>query len=190
MLNFSDQDLQKLIGSVFWDGKVSDSWGGDYLMTVDANMGAMKTDYYMRRSISYDVDLTQTKPVVTLNILYKNTAPYGDWRTSDYHSYLRVYAPKGSNFLERKMVGYPNISEEFNKTVFGVKVDVLIGKETAAMIKYELPETLDRDNYRILIQKQSGVNNTEIKVHAKTKNDDFNYSGVLTKDLNLQITKK
>jgi len=190
MLNFTDLELQKLVESVYWAGKVSQNWSGDYLMAVDANMGAMKTDYYMQRSINYDVDLTQSKPVVTLNILYKNTAPYGDWRTSDYHSYLRVYAPKGSNFLERKMVGYPNIGEEFNKTYFGVKVDVLIGGETQAMIKYELPENLDKDNYRLLVQKQSGVNNTQIKVHTKTKNGEFNYNGALDRDLNLQITKK
>ena len=189
MINFTDPELQKLVDSVYWNGKVADTWGGDYLMMVDANMGAMKTDYYMRRSISYDVDFTQPKPVVTLNISYKNTAPSGDWRTSDYHSYLRIYAPKGSNFLERKMVGYPNIGEEFGKTYFGVKVDVLIGGETDAMIKYELPENIKPDDYRLLIQKQSGVGEVPVKIHIKTKDGEANQDATLIKDLQFNLNR-
>lgn len=191
MFNFADPEIQKLVESVYWDGRVAETWGGDYLMTVDANMGALKSDYYIKRFINYDIDLTQPKPVVTLNILYRHTATYGDWRTSDYHTYLRVYAPKGANFLERKMVGYPYIGEEFGKTYFGVKVDVLIGRETDAMIKYELPETFEKDNYRLLLQKQSGVGKVPIKINVKTKDGkNLNYEGVLNGDLSLEFKEE
>jgi hypothetical protein len=186
MVNFTDPDLQATAASVFWDGTVTQDWSSDYLMMVDANMGALKTDYYMKREVSYDIDLTLEKPVATLNVLYKNTAPYGDWRTSDYHTYLRVYVPEGSVLLERKMVGSPITNEEFGKTYFGAKCDVLIGGQTNAMLKWELPADFNKDDYRLLIQKQSGVDNIPVKVHLKTK-DGKEYTQEQTLDNDLKF---
>lgn len=189
MINFKDQYLQGLVESVYWDGRVARDWNSDYLMMVDANMGALKTDHYIKRDVSYDVDLTLEKPTVTLNILYKNNATYGDWRTSDYHSYLRVYVPKGSTFLESKMVSLANKGEDFEKTYFGFICHVLIGRETNAIIKYELPAGFNIDDYRLLIQKQSGVGNIPFKVHLKTKDGEYNQEQILDKDLKFEFQK-
>lgn len=191
MLYFKDPSLQALAESVHWTGTVAKDWSGDYLMLVDANMGALKTNYYVKREVDYDIDLTAPKPVVTLNLLYKNTATQGDWRTSDYHSYLRLYLPEGANLLEREMVSYPNIGTEFGKTFFGFTLHVLIGGETKVRVKYELPENFDRENYRLLMQKQSGVDNIPVKVQIKTAGGDLvKEEGVLTKDLKFQLEKK
>ncbi len=190
MFNFTDPKLQSLVESVFWDGKVAETWSSDYLMMVDANMGSLKSDYYIKRSVDYNIDLTQDKPVASLSIKYSHTAPYGDWRTSDYHSYLRVYVPKGANLLERKMVSYPNIQEEFGKTYFGFIVHTIIGKETDAFIKYELPENFDKENYRLLIQKQSGVGDVPVKVTVTTKNGTVTQEQILKKDLRFEFIKK
>ena len=187
MINLDDPRLQQLVESVHWDGRVASDWGGDYLMAVDANMGALKTDYYMRREMNYDIDLTGEKPVVNLHIKYKNTAPYGDWRTSDYHTYLRVYTPKGANLLEREMVSYPHIGEEFGKTYMGFTVHVLINGETDARIKYELPADFPRDNYRLLIQKQSGAGSVPVKVHVKTKDGEFNQEVLMNNDVKFEV---
>lgn len=187
MLNFEDQQLQSLAESVHWDGEVAQDWAGDYLMAVDANLGAYKSDYYMKREMSYDIDMTGEKPVVTLNILYTHTATYGDWRTSDYHSYLRIYVPKGANLLERKMVSYPNIQEDLGKTYFGFTLHVLINRQTNAMIKYELPAEIKND-YKLLIQKQSGVGDVPVKIHVKMSDGkEYNQEAVLQKDLKFEI---
>jgi hypothetical protein len=187
MMNFKDQNLQNLVAGVYWDGTVAYDWGSDYLMMVDANMGAFKTDYYMKREITYRIDLDQEKPVVDLNILYKNTAPYGDWRTSDYHSYVRVYVPQGAALLEREMVSYPNIQEERGKTYFGFIVHVLIGRETDARLKYELPADFDKNNYKLLIQKQSGVGDVPVKVIIKKNGKEFTQEQTMIKDLNFEL---
>lgn len=190
MLNFTDANLQKAVASVHWDGAMPQDWGGDYLMAVDANMGALKSDYYIKRQMVYDVDLTQAKPLVTLNIKYDHTAPYGDWRTSDYHSYLRVYAPKGSTFVESKMVSRINTNEEFDKTYFGFMCHVLIGRQTDAYIKYELPESFSNiQDYKLLIQKQSGAGEVPIKVHIKTKDGEYSQDQILKNDLRFDYTK-
>jgi hypothetical protein len=188
MVNFTDSSLQSAIESVHWDGKVVKDWGSDYLMMVDANMGALKTDYYIKRSVAYNIDLSTARPTVVLNIDYKNTAPFGDWRTSDYHSYLRVYVPQGSTFVESKMVSRINDGQEFGKTYFGFLCHVLISGETNATITYQLPENFDANNYRLLIQKQSGVQNIPIAVNLKTKDGEtFNQQQTLDNDLNFQF---
>lgn len=190
MVNFTDENLQALAKSVYWTGEVAEDWGGDYLMMVDANMGSLKTDYYIKREINYDIDLTAEKPLVNLNIIYKNTAPYGDWRTSDYHTYMRLYLPKGAQLLEREMVNNISSGEEFNKTYIGFMGHVLIGGETDAKIKYELPADFPRGNYRLLIQKQSGIYEVTVKVHVKTEKGDFNQEQIMNSDLKFEIKEE
>lgn len=187
-LNFQDSETQKAIENVHWDGRVSTDWEGDYLMIVDANMGALKSDYYIDREVFYEVDLTGEKPTAYLKINYTHKATYGDWRTSDYHSYLRIYVPQGSNLIERKMVSYPNIQEEFNKTYFGFILHVLINRNTLVETRYELPESV-RENYRLLIQKQSGVGDVPVHIKVKTADGDFTQDEILKKDLRFEFKK-
>lgn len=187
MLNFSDPNLQQLAASVHWDGTVPQDWEGDYLMAVDANMGALKSDFYIKREMTYDIDLTLPKPLVTLSIKYRHTAPFGDWRTSDYHSYLRIYVPNGSNFLESYMVSRLNTSEEFGKTYFGFMCHVLIGRENNAQIKYELPESFSNiSDYKLLIQKQSGAGEVPVTINVKTRDGQYTQNQTLQNDLRLE----
>ncbi|MFA5776893.1 MAG: DUF4012 domain-containing protein [Parcubacteria group bacterium] len=186
-INFTDSSLQSLVASVYWDGKVATDWSGDYLMVVDANMGALKTDYYIKRNINYEIDFNGEKPVATLTMQYRNTAPYGDWRTSDYHSYIRIYAPQGAKLLDRKMISPPIVKDEFEKTYFGSLLHVLIGGETEVMIKYELPDTVTKDNYKLLIQKQSGVGDIPVKVKLKKDGQEFDQEQTMLKDLKFEF---
>lgn len=186
MLNFKNSELQRLINDVHWSGAVAKDWDGDYLMIVDANMGALKSDYYMSRNVSYAIDLTAQKPVVTLNITYTHKATQGDWRTSDYHTYLRIYTPPGAKLIERHMVSYPNIGEELGKTYLGFIAHVLIGRQTKAEIKYELPEKI-KDNYRLLIQKQSGVGDIPFHVSVKSESGEQTLDTTLKKDLKFEL---
>ncbi len=186
MLNFENEELQKIVEEVHWDGGITTDWSGDYLMMVDANMGALKSDYYIDRKITYEVDLTGEKPIATIYIDYTHSATYGDWRTSDYHTYMRLYVPEGSILLEREMVSYPNVQEDFGKTYFGFTVHVLINRSTHARIKYELPESV-RDDYRLLIQKQSGVGDVPVTVKLKTAEGEFIQEEILKKDLKFEF---
>lgn len=190
MINFADPNLQRLAESVHWDGAMPEDWTGDFLMAVDANMGALKSDFYIKREMEYFVDLTQPKPQVTLKIKYSHTAPYGDWRTSDYHSYLRLYVPEGSNFLGSTMVSKISGGNEFGKTYFGFMCHVLIGSETNAEIRYELPEKFALENYRLLIQKQSGAGVVPTTVHIKTSDGkEYTQNQTLMNDLRFEYQK-
>lgn len=191
MLYFHDETLQSLVQSVHWDGSVTTDWTGDYLMVVDANLGALKSDYYMKRSLAYTVDFTGEKPKANVSYTYNHTATRGDWRTSDYHTYTRILAPVGSKYIDqsRRHTGgvISQDSTDLNKTVFGYKVDALIGRELETGIEYELPETITPDNYRLLIQKQSGTGTIPVTVTLKTKDKEYTQSFELKKDLNIAI---
>jgi len=189
MLFFKDTELQSLIESVHWDGSVSKDWTSDYLMLVDANMGALKTDFYIKRSLEYTADFTGEKPTGTLVYTYSNTAPYGNWRTSDYHTYLRAYVPLGSTFLSRYMINVVTTKTAFDKTYFDGFVDVEIGQsDVHTTLTYELPETIKEENYRLLIQKQSGVGTLPVTIHLKTKDGKtYDQTAELKKDLNFSI---
>jgi hypothetical protein len=192
MIFFHDTTLQSLVESVHWDGSVTKDWGSDSLMVVDANMGALKSDAYVKRNLEYSVDFTTGgRPKATVLYTYTHTATHGDWRTSDYHTYTRVYAPLGSTYVEnsRQKTGGVGAQDDttFNKTVFGYKVDALIGQTLPTGISYELPTTITENTYRLLIQKQSGIGTIPVTVNLKTSKGDFTAHYDLKKDLILEM---
>jgi hypothetical protein len=84
------------------------------------------------------------------------------------------------------MVSYPIIKDELGKTYFGFICHVLIARQTPAEITYELPEKV-RENYRLLVQKQSGVGDIPIHIKVKTKDGEFTHDETLKKDLKLEF---
>lgn len=166
-LNFSDSRLQSFANLANWSGKIDQDWKKDYLMTSDANLGAFKSDYYVKRSIDYTVDLSAEKPKATLKITYNHTATQKDWMTRNYLTYLRVYVPIGSemvssqNFDEYKAEDY---LAEGRKKYFGAIVRVPIATSKTVEISYTLPESM-KDDYALKIQKQAGINDEPVTVH-------------------------
>ncbi len=165
VLSFSDPDLQQLVENSNWAGRVDKKWEKDYLMLIDANLGSYKSDYYIKRSFDYSVDLTKEKPEAVLKITYNHTAKQKDWMTKDYQNYLRVYAPQ--NFwLESysSELKNPQFKEELNKKYFGFLVYIPIASQKTFEFRYTLPESL-KNNYDLLIQKQIGINDVPVAVH-------------------------
>jgi hypothetical protein len=55
---FKNTELNKIAQEADWAGEVDEKWAGDYLMISDANVGALKSDFYVRRALEYKVDFT------------------------------------------------------------------------------------------------------------------------------------
>lgn len=53
---FSNQALQEKARAHHWTGEVDTQWDGDYLFVVDANLGSLKTDRHITRTIEHTVD--------------------------------------------------------------------------------------------------------------------------------------
>lgn len=180
-LQFADKNLQRAAENAHWAGKLDETWNKDYLMTSDANLGAFKSDYYVKRSMDYAVDLSQEIPTVKLKITYEHTATQRDWMTRNYLTYLRVYVPEGSELTGSQNFDDPKSGSEFSKTYFGALVRVPIGTSKTVEIDYALPGSIKGD-YALKIQKQAGINDEPVALHitgsdGQKKDYDFKMNG-------------
>lgn len=165
-LLFHDTVLQSAVSRSQWDGAVDTKWSRDYLMTVDANMGAWKSDYFVKRSLEYTVDLTGEKPHIVLSVSYHHTATEKTWLVKDYQTYLRVYAPAGSWLTAVSgNVAPAHFSDELGKKSFGVLVQVKLGQTKTVVFEYDEPKSVIQGDYQLKIQKQPGLNDTPVTVH-------------------------
>jgi hypothetical protein len=177
-LYFKDAEIQKVIENADWAGRVDQNWNKDYLMAIDANLGAFKSDYYIKRSLDYTIDLSGDTPLANLKITYEHTAKQKDWMTRDYLTYLRVYVPSGSWFASGTNFDNPRFGDEFQKKYFGAIVKVPISSTKTVEISYTIPQELT-DNYNLEIQKQAGISNEPVLVHIINKNGsqkDYSYN--------------
>ncbi len=165
-LSFKDPALQDQVMASGWDGRLDGTWKDDYLLLVDANLNSFKSDYFMKRSYSYTIDLSKETPEAVLAVTYKHTAKEKSWLTKDYQTFLRVYVPEGSFLTE--VTGNTSLPKAFgqflNKKYFGVLVHVPLGTEKTVVFRYTLPKDIERTWYDLKVEKQPGLNDVPVKV--------------------------
>jgi len=170
---FTDKNWESLINRLGADGKVKDT-DGDYLMVVDANLAAYKSDAAMKKNISYEINQENFQVQVKLN--YQHTGDF-DWRTTRYRSYTRIYTPLGSKLISLQGINETqndfSVSEDtlLNKTVFGFFFSIEPGESRDIIINYALPDELkenmlQKNQYNLYWQKQAG-NYTNARVSNK-----------------------
>lgn len=188
-LYFKDTELEAEAQKAKWGGSVETNWNGDYLMMVDANMGSLKSDYYIKRYFEYTVDLSKDKPTANLKITYTHTAKEKDWMTKDYLSYLRLYAPNNTWFESSVATGENKFGGELGKKYLGTLILVPLSQTKSFEFNYTLPSDI-ADNYNLLIQKQSGVREVSGKVKIIRKDGKIdNFDVTLDKDWQMETQK-
>jgi hypothetical protein len=171
-LSFQDEALQQRVERAGWSGKMDSLWASDYLMAVDANLGAWKSDYFVKRSMEYTVDVSGDKPHVKLDITYTHTAKEKSWMTKDYQTYLRVYVPKDSWLGSVSgNATPPQFGEEFGKKYFGTLVYVKLGETKTVSFEYSLAKKMAPEFYDLKIQKQAGLNDVPVSIHLRGADD-------------------
>lgn len=165
----ADSDLQKLFDAKDWTGRVKD-FAGDYLLWIDANLAAWKTDHAIKRALSYKIaPRADGRLLATVEMVYNHTGKF-DWRTSRYRTYARAYVPAGSEFVSASGTmkwdrapgpGEVDQGEELGKKWFGAFIAVEPGKTGVLSFTYLLPNTISEqirnDSYTLFVQKQSGL---------------------------------
>lgn len=184
LLYSRDPALQKLIRDQGWSGEIRHQWG-DYLMVVDANLAALKTDAVMEREINYRLEQQpsgELKAVVTLHYSHNGNL---DWKTSRYQSYTRIYVPEGSRLLTMRgeAPGSASSGNEAGRSWFGGYITVAPRKMAELSFEYILPRQLadnmkQYNNYSLLIQKQPGSQNTKLTVDANFNNAIKSYNPI------------
>lgn len=175
-LYFNDEYLQSLVVKLNAASEVKQFFG-DYLLVVDANLGAFKSDAVVKKSINYQIDLQKDKIKSNLQLNYRHEGGF-DWRTTRYRSYTRVYLPLetklenidsfgGVKIDKDSVVSYED--KELKKTVLAFFFTLEPGLAGGINVDYRLSDnflkTFRDNNYLLLIQKQSG-----------RKTESFNFS--------------
>ena len=164
-LFFDDADVTRKIRDAGWDGSIDQARTNDTLLAVDANLGAWKSDYFVKRSYEYTVDFSGEKPRARFAITYRHTATEKDWRVSNYQSFFRLYVPKGSWLVSTEgLSSSPVFGEELGRKTFGGIVNVPLGSEKTIAFDYTLPESVSSAFYELDIEKQPGLHRIPVSV--------------------------
>lgn len=180
MIYVTRPDVLSRLDSFGWTNRVKGT-NDDYLMVIDANLAALKTDGVMERSVRYQLDAKdQNQVIATVTLHYTNHAKRladgkpDNFKHTRYRSYTRVYVPEGSELISssgsmkddryrtggRVVEGQVDVTKELGKTVFGAFWSIEPGTSQDLSFTYKLPlsvvDNLRKGSYLLDWQKQSG----------------------------------
>ncbi len=198
MLYSFDPDVQKAFHNLGYSGEIvntpDDTW--DYLHVNRSNFGSGKADWttegFVHQTVKKDIEIKDGKKISTVEVTIHNPKR-PDWYHIDpccfYRAYSRIYVPKGSKMVSitasdgQDVKGAEYDDEDLNKTY--LEAFTLQPKETDLTIKYvyELPNTVDIDDYKLLLQRQSGTSIDEYTVGV----NGVSKSVLLNSDKEVQI---
>jgi len=169
MFFFENQNVQKIVTNLKWGGKIL-PFDKDYLYIVDANLGSLKSDPAINRTIDYTINVNEKGNLqATASITYEHTGDF-DWKTTRYRTYTRVYVPIGSTFLSSKGNEEDiSITNEHGKTVFGTFISIEPGSSETLSFTYILAENVAsrilQEDYSLLVQKQAGIRAHDLNIN-------------------------
>ncbi|MBI2437121.1 MAG: DUF4012 domain-containing protein [Candidatus Magasanikbacteria bacterium] len=175
MVYARDPGVQKIVVANNLSGEMN-STSGDYLMWVDANLAALKTDHALTRNLTYvinrhEADERYASPYYIAGVTMKYThAGVFDWRTTRYRTYARVFVPQGSELISTAGSmrwdrttdsGKIDSGVENGKQWFGTFIAIEPGKVGKLTFEYRLPDSvatiIEQNQYSLTVQKQLGT---------------------------------
>lgn len=164
---------ERFVSDLHYGGTMANP-NSDYLLWVDANLGALKTDSVIDRSLSYQVKEDSGQLFATAAMQFRHTGGFS-WRTTRYRDYARIFVPLGSTLIKvsgnKIGVDSPRVDSgvENGKQWFGTFVSITPGTEATLSFSYRLPasvvDSLKNQNYSLLIQKQAGTLAPQLTLH-------------------------
>ncbi len=174
-----DPELQQYFANRNWAGEVKQVQG-DYLMVVDSNMAALKTDSVMERDIAYNLRQDESGDLIAqLEITYHHTGKIIPGFISRYQTYVRIYVPENTWFLRASLEGEGviknldilqdwDMGQELGKRYGATFLTVEPGKSKTLRVEYRLPDSLKQQleskRYTLLVQKQPGTSGHDLNI--------------------------
>lgn len=172
-LYFPNESWENLARTLGASGEVEKNTG-DYLLAIDSNLGAFKSDVVVKKNLSYTLVETGGGLESVVKFNYRHEGKF-DWRTTRYRSYTRIYAPLGSRLISldgvEKTTADISVSDDpaLNKTSFGFFFTVEPGSSREITLRYRLPQAIfdqaQSGAYRLLVQKQAGNRIESLKIN-------------------------
>ena len=167
----SDPQVEQILAVKGWAGLMKQT-EGDYVLWADANLGSLKTDKVITRSLTYSfAPATSTadagKYVGTLDMTFRHNGSY-DKFTTVYRDYARIYVPVGTRLISvqgsDKGIGAPGTVDqgiENGRQWFGTFIAINPG--TLGELKWQfylapgVVAQIQNKTYTLLVQKQIGT---------------------------------
>ncbi|MEK7623768.1 MAG: DUF4012 domain-containing protein, partial [Patescibacteria group bacterium] len=151
MIYSPDSAATALLSQTSLVGTVASSTG-DYLLWVDANLAALKTDHALVRTLSYTLTRDQQKQawVGSARMYYEHRGTF-DWRTSRYRSYVRLYVPLGATLRSVSTQGNRRVTiplsavdqgQELGYQWFGTFISIEPKETKQLEFVYTLPDSV------------------------------------------------
>lgn len=177
---FFEEKNQKAAESFNAAGRIRD-FDYDYLHLSDSNFGGAKSDLFITRQVEQEITTSGDKASKKVTITYTNPHKGSNCNLEAgqlclngvYRDYVRLYVPKGSRLV--RVVGSEvkeNTFEDLGKTVFDGFFTMRPESSSKLVFEYELP-ALNLKPYRLLIQKQPGVNSIKESITFDGKPSSF-----------------
>ncbi|MSU75206.1 MAG: DUF4012 domain-containing protein [Candidatus Magasanikbacteria bacterium] len=175
MIFAKDPALQNIVRDRGWSGEMKQA-PQDYLLWVDANLGSLKTDAALVRSLSYRLDAATDSYAATAVMRYEHQGKT-DWRTTHYRDYARIFVPSGSRLIKitgatasgANKKGIVDEGEENGRHWFGAYISIAPGQTKELSFQYALAPmvtaAIKRGDYELLVQKELGTLATPVTLN-------------------------
>jgi hypothetical protein len=157
---FADPTRQALISHSIIGGALAQA-PKDFLMLVESNQTAGKANRDLRRDVTYSVRRDNgDRLIARVDLRYRNGGKASSINRY-YNGYLRLYVPIGSRPIGSSALALGR-APDGNYEVLERSVYVEPLSETLVSVEYELPETVDVDDYQLLWLRQPGTQNDQL----------------------------
>lgn len=187
LIYFAEPNLEEIILQNDWGGEIKalscrgvPDCLGDYLMTVEANLGVNKVNYWVKKEVGQKITFDEEGKVThELRLRYQNSSSPDDWVGGTYKNYLRIYLPPGLRLDDFEIQGIAassatsatesaRLTTESGKTTLGFYLEIPPESEKEVVITYPLAQKLSAQKnwYQLLLQKQAGSQNEPLTVEV------------------------
>lgn len=165
LLYMTDNATQASVESLNYGGRINQT-SGDYLHINDTNFAGAKSNLFVQHSVSSTTTFNDNSIQRDLVLEYKNPRRGSNCNleagqlciNATLRNWIRIYVPRGSTLVsfegsEKKVRTYDELGKTVFEGFFGVNP---MGKSTIK-ISYTLPDSIKKDGYSLMIQKQPGT---------------------------------
>ena len=187
LMYFIDDEAQMAVERMNYAGRIVNT-EGDYLHVNNVNFAGAKSNLFIDEDLISKTTFEGTKVVREVTMKFKNPFPASDCNlergglclNATLRNWIRFYVPK-----DAKLVSFQGSKtetktyEDLGKTVFEGFMTVDPKGAATVTVKYELPDTFKKDGYKLMVQKQSGVEKQNLIIEVDGKKQ---FSGHFSQD--------
>ncbi len=155
-------------------GRIED-YPGDYLHISDSNLGGRKSNLYVKQEVEQEISINSNGQLEkSVTITYKNSQKFDGWLNSVLPNWVRLYVPQGSTLVDVEgLEKQYETSTDLGKTVFSGYFKLRPEGVSKVTFKYVLPFKKGSGDYRMMIQKQAGVDSPLYSVITSKSEEEF-----------------